>query len=115
MPGHEGVPGNERVDAIAVAFSKGLPISLYRGKRSSYPYNIEQLPEDLSIPELKYGSGEKKVAHSYLSVVNGVAERHLTWKECEARVKGRSGARFKKAMSADEETKILSEWGAKLK
>jgi ribonuclease HI len=54
---------------------------------------------------------EKKVAHSYLSLVNGVVERHADWKSCEARVKGRSGAKFKKSASAENESEILAEWG----
>jgi ribonuclease HI len=36
--------------------------------------------------------------------------RHATWAECEHRVKGRSGARFKKATSAGDEAAILREW-----
>ncbi len=52
--------------------------------------------------------------HSYLCVVDGVARRHPTWPECEALVKGRSGARFKKAMTAAEEAEILSSWGVSL-
>jgi ribonuclease HI len=37
--------------------------------------------------------------------------RHATWDECERRVKGKSGARFKKAMSALDEAAILAAWG----
>jgi ribonuclease HI len=37
--------------------------------------------------------------------------RHVTWAECEQRVKGRTGARFKKAMSASDESAILRSWG----
>ena len=37
--------------------------------------------------------------------------RHVTWAECEGRVKGQSGARFKKAASADDESAILRGWG----
>jgi viroplasmin and RNaseH domain-containing protein len=33
--------------------------------------------------------------------------RHFSWSECEQRVKGQSGAKFKKAMSADEEKQVL--------
>jgi ribonuclease HI len=40
-----------------------------------------------------------------------VPMRHATWAECEQRVKGRSGARFKKAMSAADEKAILQDWG----
>jgi ribonuclease HI len=37
--------------------------------------------------------------------------RHATWSECEARVKGRSGARFKKAANRQDEIAILRAWG----
>ena len=40
--------------------------------------------------------------------------RHATWTGCEQRVKGKSGARFKKAMSADDEMAILKAWGVSL-
>jgi ribonuclease HI len=39
--------------------------------------------------------------------------RHAAWSECEGRVKGRSGARFKKATSAADEEAILRSWGLK--
>lgn len=112
VPGHKGFPGNERCDEIAVAYSKDDDIDLYTGPRSNYHVEIERLPSDLSVPEVKYGgSSEKKTPYSYLSVLDGVAIRHKDWSSCEARVKGRSGARFKKTMSQDEEANILSDWG----
>jgi ribonuclease HI len=57
------------------------------------------------------GSRSRAAAHSYLSVVDGVLMRHATWAECEGRVKGRAGARFKKASSPAEESSILRSWG----
>ena len=36
------------------------------------------------------------------------------WAECEQRVRGRSGARFKKAMTIADERAILREWGVSL-
>ena len=36
--------------------------------------------------------------------------RHTNWADCERRVKGRSGARFKKAMSEADEAAIKREW-----
>ena len=36
--------------------------------------------------------------------------RHATWAECERRVKGRAGARYKKATSAAEQVEILRSW-----
>ena len=56
------------------------------------------------------GSATSSRAYSYVSVVDGQARRHATWADCERRVKGRSGARFKKAASASEEAAILRGW-----
>jgi len=85
-------------------------VDLYRGSLLKYDHAIFDLPEDTSLPEMR-PKEEKKAAYSYLSVVNGKVERHTDWKSCEARVKGRSGAKFKKAASAANESEILSEWG----
>lgn len=110
--GHKGTPGNERCDEIAVAFSKGYPISLYKGDFSNYSFDLLDMPDAEPLPEMKKDfGGPKKSAYSYLSLVNGKLEKHKTWGECEARVKGRPGARFKKAMSAEEEAEILKSWG----
>lgn len=108
--GHVGTPGNERCDEIAVAFSKGKWVDLYVGPLLEYGIAIFDLPEDSSLPEMKEKK-EKKVAHSYLSYLDGKVMRHSDWGDCERRVKGRSGAKFKKAMSASEESSILSAWG----
>jgi ribonuclease HI len=108
--GHIGTAGNERVDAIATAFAKGRSIQLYRGPLLKYDVAIYDLPDDTSLPEMR-PKEEKKAAHSYLSLVNGVLERHTDWKSCEARVKGRSGAKFKKTTSSSNEAEILAAWG----
>jgi ribonuclease HI len=110
--GHAGIPGNERCDEIAVAFSKGRAISLYQGSLLQYGVAIHDLPESFEIPETANRPREPKApAFSYLSVLNGKVYRDLTWRECEARVKGRPGAKFKKAMNAEDEARILAEWG----
>lgn len=114
--GHAAVPGNERCDEIAVAFSHGRRPDLYDGPRAGYPIAIDEIPDDTSVPKRTAGSAKAKpaAAYSYLSLVNGVAMRHATWAECERRVKGVSGAKFKKAMSAEDEASILRAWGARL-
>jgi len=56
-------------------------------------------------------SRSKATPYSYLSVVDGELARHATWAECERRVKGRAGARFKKAMNQADEAVILRDWG----
>jgi ribonuclease HI len=47
-----------------------------------------------------------------VSAVDGVVETHATWAECEARVKGKSGVRFKKALSAEEEQEIIADFSS---
>lgn len=116
--GHVGVPGNERCDEIAVAFAAGTRPRLYSGTFLAYQVDLTNVPEDTSLPPSSSkgkgaakGKGKGKV--SYLSEIGGVVERHTTWTECERRVKGRSGARFKKAKSPEEEAKILQDWGVR--
>ena len=113
--GHDGTPGNERVDRIAVAFSQAQPPELYDGPLAGYGHAILELPDTTDVPNRSRtrtsSAGSKSPAHSYLSVVDGILERHATWAECERRVKGRSGARFKKALSAADESAILRAWG----
>ncbi len=108
--GHVGTPGNERCDEIAVAFSKNKYIDLYSGPILKYHIAVYDLPEDSSLPEMRPRE-EKKVAFSYLSYCNGEVRRHSDWPSCERLVKGRSGAKFKKAMSQAEEAQILQTWG----
>ena len=113
--GHVGTPGNERADAISVAFAQQQVPELYAGPIDGYPLPILQLPDDTALPKRPAGAPSstrtKAPAHSYLSVVDGIPMRHRTWAECEGRVKGQSGARFKKTASADDESAILRSWG----
>jgi ribonuclease HI len=112
--GHVGIPGNERVDEIADSFAMKTPVPLYAGPLVGYPVAIFDLPEETSVPprskSASSGSKAKGAAYSYLSVVDGQPMRHRTWTECEARVKGRSGAKFKKTASAADEAAILAGW-----
>jgi ribonuclease HI len=113
--GHTGVPGNERVDEIANACALRRHPALYDGPLIRYPLPIFDVPDDTSVPEHASGAlssrKSKAAAYSYLSIVGGTPMRHVTWAECERRVKGRSGAKFKKAMSAADEVAILRAWG----
>lgn len=110
VKGHAGIPGNERCDEIAVAFSKGTPIRLYQGAAESYLFDVTVLPEKKPLPEMKKNSTSSPKAAWYLSYVNGVLSKHATWSECEAVVKGRP-AKFKKVTSAEEESAIKKSWG----
>lgn len=111
--GHSGIPGNERADEIAVAFSTRRGTSLYSGPLLRYPVALHDVPEGTELPETRPREPRKE-AYSYLSLIGGIPMRHRSWASCERRVKGQSGARFKKAMSADEEAAILRSWGFSL-
>ncbi|NUN05485.1 MAG: viroplasmin family protein, partial [Bdellovibrio sp.] len=82
----------------------------YSGSLENYSINLLQVPSDTGLPEMRE-SKEKKEAFSYLSNIGGLVYRHKTWPSCQKRVSGQSGAKFKKAMSAAEESEILKSWG----
>ncbi|MBI2712263.1 MAG: ribonuclease HI [Bdellovibrio sp.] len=105
--GHSGVPGNERADEIAVAFSKGQSPDLYESSLDGYTVSIQSLEGNGKASK----KNKSKAPGVYLSLVNGVLQRHSSWKECEQRVRGQSGARFRKALSKTEEDQILRDWG----
>lgn len=110
VPGHAGVPGNERADAIALSFAEGRPGPLYHGPVTGYDLDLTLGGAEVS------GSGGSRSRPEpgfpvYLSLVAGSLARHATWKECEAVVKGVSGARFKKVRSSAEERETLRGWG----
>ncbi|HJQ82618.1 MAG TPA: RNase H family protein, partial [Candidatus Binatia bacterium] len=112
--GHHGIPGNERVDEIANAFAAGKRPALYRGPLVRYGVAVLDIPDDTRPPIRAAGktaSGRRAAPYSYLSLVDGRAARHATWAECERRVKGRPGARCKKAMTPADEAAILRDWG----
>lgn len=108
--GHVGIAGNERVDQIAVEFSKGRGPRLFSGSLLQYKVAVYDVPPAEALPEPK-PKVEKQPAYSYVSVLGSMAMRHKTWPECERRVKGQPGAKFKKTKSAEDEAEILRSWG----
>ncbi len=110
--GHVGIAGNERVDEIATTFAEGRKPDLYHGTLSSYGIDVLNISHNSVKSAAKSGSSarSKMKAYSYVSMVGGKIETHKTWTECEARVKGKSGAKFKKAVSSAEEQEIINSW-----
>ncbi len=120
VDGHQGVGGNERCDVIATSFADDAPAVLYKGSLEKHALSktILKYTHAVRTPGDKLSKTEKgsksKKAYSYLSVVNGVAMRHFSWPECEKRVKGARGAKYKKSFSAEDEKVILEGWGTTL-
>ncbi|MDB5239235.1 MAG: ribonuclease [Candidatus Parcubacteria bacterium] len=113
--GHVGVLGNERCDHIATAFADGRELKLYDGPLAGYdlPNVLDVSRNEMKAVTKKSSSSHSRApAHSYVSSVGGVIETHRTWAECEKRVKGARGARYKKSTSAENEASIIEEFGA---
>ena len=111
--GHVGIVGNERCDHIATSFADGNDVDLYNGPFASY-----DLPKilDISIDPTKAAakksdsSRSRAKAYSYVSSLGGVIEVHHSWAECEKRVKGMRGARYKKSLDVNDEAKVIEEF-----
>jgi ribonuclease HI len=103
VAGHSGIPGNERVDELAVAFSKNENVELFEGPLKDYPVSLEVSPTPVS--------KGVKIEPYYLSYVDSQIFRDKTWDQCKARVSGRRGAKYKKIKNTQEEADTLKLWG----
>lgn len=112
VPGHVGIVGNERADAIASDFGAGKKVALYHGPRAGYEYDIENVSYDetKAAERSQARKRQSQKAYSYVSKVDGVIKTHATWAECEARVTGKKGTWFKKAISPSEEKEIIADF-----
>lgn len=102
VPGHAGIPGNERCDELAQGFARSESPRLYHGPAKEYDV-------DLSLVSFQEPIKTKKPY--YLSVIEGKVHRDDDWAACEARVRGRKGVKFKKVHSPLEEQNLLKLWG----
>ncbi len=112
VPGHQGFAGNERCDELAVKCSKRVKPTLFQGLIHDYSVELGHLPASFEVPRSNgNGKAKPKMAVFYLSYLSGKLERHSTWAECEARVKGQAGARFKKVENETQAREVLKGWG----
>lgn len=102
--GHSGHPENERCDFIANTFARGGAPELKTGDGSWIFASPKAPPAGTGEPDEKYPKP------LYLSVVDGDISEHATWPECEARIKGRKGARCKKVASRREHVLAIEAW-----
>lgn len=113
VPGHSGMVGNERCDEIATGFAKEDLPGLFEGELGDYAIDILNIAIDETKSEKRSldRARSRIKAYSYISLVGGIAKRHTTWIECEQRVKGKAGVKYKKAISREDEDAILRSWG----
>ena len=104
VSGHSGHDANERCDRIATSFADGERINLYKGPSVEYKIDFEKLGSGGT------SSSKSGKAYLYISMVEGRVKRHKTWAECEERVKGVQGARFKKVFSESEARDLEEEF-----
>lgn len=113
--GHVGLLGNERADGIATAAADKVQQFLYVGPLSEYEKLIggsvfSGTADEKVATKKKKSSSKTSPPYSYVSLVNGSIRITKTWAECERRVKGKKGAKFKKVFSKDEESSLIREW-----
>ena len=111
--GHIGIIGNERCDHIATACADGREPQLYVGDLGSYdlPNILDVSHDELAVKAKKANSSSSKAkAYSYVSSVGGVIHVDHSWAECEKRVKGAKGARYKKSFDLEDEQRIVGEF-----
>jgi ribonuclease HI len=116
VKGHAGVNLNNRVDEIAVGFSKNIKDGspepeLFFGEEKDYGFKVEAPTEkEMNSEKTASNSRKGKKAYSYLSMVGGNVMKHSTWDDCKSRVDGESGAKFRKSLNAEDELGIIEEW-----
>jgi ribonuclease HI len=113
VPGHVGIIGNERADTIASDFAEKGDFNLYSGLKKDYGFDVSDTSFDETKAKERSDARKRQAqkAYSYVSLLDGVVLVHKTWDECESRVKGKKGTRFKKSLDANNEKEIIKDFG----
>ena len=109
LKGHAGIAGNERCDEIATG--KISSDKLFKGNISDYHFDPFDISHSATASTASSSKKNKGKAYSYVSMVDGLVMTHKTWEECEKRVKGAKGAKFKKALNVGEEKELIKSFG----
>jgi ribonuclease HI len=122
--GHSGDTCNERVDQLAVLFSKGEKPELYRGSNDLYEDFLNsqsslvagesrkqafshKYKQKVSLDVAQVHYAEKYPA--YVVIKEGTIAYYATWPECEAQTKGVSGVKYKKVKNLAELKSFLQQ------
>lgn len=110
VKGHGGDLYNERCDELAVAAALGKKEKHFKGSQKDYDKFLIEIGTTLKKASPKKKSKTTGPAYSYVSLVNGQVNADKTWADCEKRVKGKKGAKYKKAFSKAEETELIQDY-----
>ena len=112
--GHVGVAGNERADVLATTAADDQTEISQKSSRANYQVELKIMPaSSTSSTKPKSKSKSSGKAFCYLSLVSGKLIEHDNWADCEARVKGQKGAKYRRANSAVDRDEIISSWNSK--
>jgi hypothetical protein len=113
IKGHSGDPGNERCDAIARWFSETIqPLAGGRNPRPGPRESGRTAGRAAGNGQAPGPTTARPPAGTYyVSVVDGILARHDVWPDCQQRVMGVKGARFKKVRGPAEESAVMKAWG----
>lgn len=112
VPGHAGLPGNERVDEIAHTFASQKNPNLVSKQYDEYGIDLTFSTKKIEVAKQQKKSKSSRTrakAYSYISMINGAIQIHKRWDECHKRVKGKK-ARFCKTINKEDETRVIKEW-----
>jgi ribonuclease HI len=112
--GHSGDPENERVDTIARLFALGQSPQLFCGQRGSLVDPVMGAPAtgaSGAAVATPHQPASSPPATRYVSIVQGEVALDHDWASCAARVRGVSGARYKKVHSPEELAVFCAQYG----
>lgn len=114
ISGHSGELYNERCDELAVDAALGKKQNLFKGKIADYDKYLEIIGTTAKKQSASQRTKKKKSssekAFSYVSMVGGKVHVDKSWLDCEKRVKGKKGAKYKKVFSKGEEIELVGEY-----
>ena len=107
--GHRGDPNNERVDTIARACAAGTCPALFCGQ-SGAPDDPVMVSTATALPTQSASETSARLQVPapapgrayYVSIVHGTAALDTDWPACAARVRGMSGAQYRKVRTPEE-------------
>ena len=105
--GHSGDPNNERVDTIARAYAAGKAPALFCGQAGApsdpvLALSMTTLPTPVNSKTALASQGPTPDPVRYISIVHGSVAIDPDWTTCAARVRGVSGAQYRKVRTPEE-------------